>query len=61
MTITCGGAMFGYCSTGSEFMQMKPTKAITILMAHAITYLLMNILFFITYFSFFGASGKSTF
>ena len=46
MTRTVGGAMFGYCSMGSDFMQMKPTSAITIEMAQAITYLLMKILFF---------------
>ena len=39
--------MFGYCSMGSEFIEIKPTSANTILMAQAITYLLINILFFI--------------
>ena len=47
MTRTVGGAMLGYCSMGRLFMQIKPTKAITIEMAQAITYLLMKILFFI--------------
>ena len=42
---------------GNVFIQIKPTKAITIEMAHAITYLSIKILFFITYFSFFAASG----
>ena len=64
--------MFGYCSMGSELIEMKPTSANTILMAHAITYLLINILFFIkrkqifhfslfTFHFFSGAAGKSTF
>ena len=60
--------MFGYCSMGSEFIEMNPTSANTILTAHAITYLLINILFFIIVnyqlsivnYSV-GAAGKSTF
>ena len=38
--------MLGYCSMDSDFIEMKPTSAMTILMAQAITYRLMNILFF---------------
>jgi hypothetical protein len=45
-TRTVGGAMLGYCSMGSVLMQMTPTSVMTIAIAHAITYLLMKILFF---------------
>ena len=43
--------MFGYCSMGIVLMQMKPTSVMTIAIAHAITYLLMKMLFFIPGFS----------
>ena len=39
--------MFGYCSMGNVLMQMKPTSVMTIAIAHAITYLLINIFPFI--------------
>ena len=35
-------------------MQMVPTSVMTIAIAHAITYRLMKMLFFMTYFSFLG-------
>ena len=46
-TRTVGGAMFGYCSMGNVPMQMAPTSVMTIAIAHAITYRLMKMLFFI--------------
>ena len=44
-TSTVGGAIFGYCSTGKVFRQIKPIIMMTIAIEIAITFLSMKIFF----------------
>ena len=43
-----GGAMLGYCSTGSVVSDRKPISTMTTEMAHAITRSLINMFPFMT-------------